>query len=337
MLVIDGSFGEGGGQILRTALALSLVTGMPFRIERIRANRQKPGLRQQHLTAVNAAAQVGCAEVTGNTLDSLTLAFAPQEVVPGTYHFAVPTAGSSTLVLQSVLPALMLADGPSQLTLQGGTHNPLAPTFDFLQLAFLPLIRRMGPTIDAALERPGFYPAGGGKFTVAIAPVVSLTPLVLETRGALVQRTARALVAHLPSHIGNRELQVVRDLAGWKPRELYVDENSQAQGPGNVLTLTVESEHVTEVFTGIGKRGVPAETVARQTVMEMQAYLRVDVPVGQHLADQLLLPLALSGSGCFRTLAPTEHTRTNIAVIQQFLDSTITCQPCGKNIWEIRL
>ncbi len=337
MLVIDGSFGEGGGQILRTSLALSLVTGKPFRIDRIRGNRKKPGLRQQHLTAVNAAAQVGCAEVKGNTLGSMALTFVPQMIQAGTYHFTIPTAGSSTLVLQTVLPALMLADVPSNLTLQGGTHNPLAPTFDFLAHAFLPVIREMGPTVDAVLERPGFYPAGGGKFSATITPAAHLSPLILDTRGALIRRAARVMVSHLPVHIGNRELQTVRDLVGWKSRELYLDKSTQAHSPGNVLTLIVESQHITEVFTGIGKRGVPAEKVARRAIAEMQEYLQSGVPVGRHLADQLLLPLALAGSGHFRTLSLTEHTRTNIAVIHQFLDIAITSQQCGQHVWEIRI
>lgn len=337
MLVIDGTFGEGGGQILRTSLALSLVTGTPFRIERIRGNRKKPGLRHQHLTAVNAAAQVGCAEVEGNTLGSMTLTFIPQTVQAGTYHFTIPTAGSSTLVLQTVLPALMLADGPSNLTLRGGTHNPLAPTFDFLVHAFLPVIREMGPTVDAVLKRPGFYPAGGGKFSAAITPVTQLAPLILDTRGSVTRRTARALVSHLPVHIGNRELQTVRDVAGWKSRELHLDEVTQAHGPGNVLTLIVESPHIAEVFTGIGKRGVPAEKVARRAIAEMQEYLQSGVPVGRHLADQLLLPLALAGSGHFRTLSPTDHTRTNIAVIHQFLDIAIASHQCEQHVWEIRI
>src|SRR5262245_8861795 len=165
MLIIDGSFGEGGGQILRTALGLSLVTGVPFRIEKIRAGRQKPGLMRQHLTAVNAAAQVGQAEVIGASVGSQELTFTPGKISPGDYTFAVGTAGSATLVLQTVLPALLTAAQPSFLTLEGGTHNPHAPPFDFLARAFLPLIGRMGPSVTATLIRPGFYPAGGGQFT----------------------------------------------------------------------------------------------------------------------------------------------------------------------------
>ena len=164
MITIDGSAGEGGGQILRSSLALSLVTGQPFRMERIRAKRQKPGLLRQHLTAVEAAKAVGCAEVSGETLGSQTLDFRPGPVTPGNYRFAVGTAGSATLVLQTVLPALLTASDPSTLTLEGGTHNPLAPSFDFLDRCFMPLIHRMGPSVELELKRPGFFPAGGGRF-----------------------------------------------------------------------------------------------------------------------------------------------------------------------------
>ena len=177
MLTINGSQGEGGGQILRTALAMSLVTGKPFRIVRIRAGRKKPGLLRQHLTAVQAAAQIGQATVEGAAIGSQELTFTPGEIRPGEYRFAVGTAGSATLVLQAVLPALLTAPGLSVLTLEGGTHNPFAPPFDFLHRSYLPLVNRMGPTVEARLERPGFYPAGGGKFVVTVEPAaVCLAP-----------------------------------------------------------------------------------------------------------------------------------------------------------------
>src|SRR5688572_17114432 len=174
MLIIDGSFGEGGGQILRTSLALSLITGRPFRIEKIRANREKPGLMRQHLTAVKAAGKIGQAEVEGAFIGAKELTFAPGEVVPGDYSFAVGTAGSATLVLQTVLPALITASKPSTLRLEGGTHNPYAPPFDFLARVFLPIVNRMGPNIEATLLRPGFYPAGGGKVNFTIEPAEKL-------------------------------------------------------------------------------------------------------------------------------------------------------------------
>src|SRR6185295_18962730 len=159
MLKLDGSVGEGGGQILRTALALSALTGQPFQIDRIRAQRRKPGLMRQHLTAVRAAAEVCQATVAGDSLGSMALSFVPGAVKAGSYSFAVGTAGSATLVLQTVLPPLLVAAGPSTLTIEGGTHNPLAPPFDFLERSFLPLVARMGPQFEARLERWGFYPA----------------------------------------------------------------------------------------------------------------------------------------------------------------------------------
>ena len=211
MITIDGSQGEGGGQILRTSLALSLVTGQPFRMERVRARRQKPGLLKQHLTAVEAAKMVGCAEVEGAALSSQTLEFRPGPVTPGNYRFAVGTAGSATLVLQTVLPALLTASGHSTLTLEGGTHNPMAPPFDFLARSFMPLIHRMGPCVELELKRPGFYPAGGGQFHARIEPAKKLSRLDLLERGSITGRQTRILVSKLPEHVGQRELAVARE------------------------------------------------------------------------------------------------------------------------------
>jgi RNA 3'-terminal phosphate cyclase (ATP) len=215
MITIDGSFGEGGGQILRTSLALSLVTGQAFRILNIRAGRSKPGLLRQHLTAVEAAAKVGDAAVDGATLGSKELVFKPGKVTPGDYRFAVGTAGSATLVLQTVLPALIIGKEASRLTLEGGTHNPHAPPYDFLERAFLPLLCKTGPQINVKLERHGFFPAGGGRFTVEITPVERLAPLDLQNRGESKGRSVRAIVSNLSSGVANRELKVVSEKLGW--------------------------------------------------------------------------------------------------------------------------
>ena len=206
MILIDGSEGEGGGQILRTSLALSLVTGQPFRLENIRAGRQKPGLLRQHLTAVEAATTVGAAEVIGAALGSKTLEFRPGAVTPGNYRFAVGTAGSATLVLQTVLPPLLTANAISTLTLEGGTHNPFAPPFDFLARCFAPLIQRMGPTIELELRRPGFFPAGGGKFHARIEPVKRLARFDLLERGPLRQHRARVIISKIPTHADHRKI-----------------------------------------------------------------------------------------------------------------------------------
>lgn len=318
MITIDGSQGEGGGQILRTALSLSLVTGQTFQIQGIRAGRKKPGLLRQHLTAVDAAMQVGGASVDGAVLGSKELVFKPSRVTPGDYRFTVGTAGSTTLVFQTVLPALIAGETPSQLILEGGTHNPNAPSYDFLARAFLPLINRMGPTISAQIECAGFYPAGGGRVTVQITPAKRLQQLELLARGESRSRKARALVANLPRSVGDRELKVVTEKLGWSREQLQVEEVPSA-GPGNALVLEVESEHVTEVFTGFGERGVLAETVAEKAVAEVRSYLASGAPVGEHLADQLLIPLALAGGGSFVTAAVSRHTQTNIKVIEMFL------------------
>lgn len=337
MITIDGSQGEGGGQILRSALALSLVTGKPFRIENIRARRKKPGLMRQHLTAVNAAVEVGAAQVSGNTIGSLELTFEPAALRSGEYHFAVGTAGSCTLVLQTVLPALILADAPSEILLEGGTHNPAAPPFDFLAGAFLPLLNRMGPSVKAALEHPGFYPAGGGRMRIKVTPVKKLVPLHLLERGGVLNQTATATVARLPRSIAERELAVVREKLAWGEECLQVREVRDSSGPGNVLVLVVASEQVTEVFTGFGELRVSAETVAGRTVKEAREYLASGVPVGRHLADQLLLPLALAGGGAFRTLSPTAHTTTNIDVLRQFLDLDVKVEQQDEQSWLVSI
>jgi RNA 3'-terminal phosphate cyclase (ATP) len=337
MLVIDGSRGEGGGQVLRTALTLSLVTGTPFRIEKIRAGRQKPGLLRQHLTAVNAAGEISGAQLAGNSLGSRIVTFHPGPVRAGRYHFATGTAGSCTLVLQTVLPALLALHEASELLLEGGTHNTSAPPFDFIQRAFLPLLRRMGAKVSAVLERPGFHPAGGGRISVRIEPTPHLTRLDLPPRGAILERRARALLARLPRHIGERELRVVRDQLGWEEDCLQVQEISSSAGPGNVLVIEVASEALTEVFTGFGKRGVPAEHVALQPVREVQEYLTAEVAVGRHLADQLLLPMALAGGGSFQSLSPTLHATTNMEVIQRFLPIAMTAVQCTEQCWEFRM
>jgi RNA 3'-terminal phosphate cyclase (ATP) len=324
VLTIDGSQGEGGGQILRSSLALALISGTPFRIERIRAGRAKPGLMRQHLTALEAAAAIGDADVEGAAIGAQQVLFRPKHVRAGTYRFAVGTAGSAALVLQTVLLPLVTASAESSLTLEGGTHNPHAPPFDFLAGAFLPLLHRMGAHVEARLERPGFYPAGGGRIGVQVSASAGLRRLELPARGAIRRRRARALVSRLPRQIGDRELAVVRSRLGWPNDDLEVVVLAEGTaGPGNVLLLEVESEHVTEVFTGFGEVGLRAEAVAERAVLDAREYLAADVPVGPHLADQLLLPLALAGGGGFRTLPLTRHARTNVEVIRQFLGISV--------------
>jgi RNA 3'-terminal phosphate cyclase (ATP) len=335
MLTIDGSSGEGGGQILRTSLALSTVMGKPFRIEKIRAGRPKPGLLRQHLTAVKAAATISSATVDGAELGAGALTFTPGSVTPGEFAFAVGTAGSATLVLQTVLPALLIAPSPSRLILEGGTHNPMAPPFDFLVKSFLPLVNRMGPTVTAELERSGFYPAGGGRFSVSITPATRLLPLEMLERGAIRSIKARAVVANLVRSIAVREVNLVGRLLSLPDDSLIAEEIQGALGPGNAVTVEIETAHHTEVFTGFGEVNVRAEGVAAKVAQEARAYIASGVPIGIHLADQLLIPVALAGVGRFRTGPLSRHTTTNLEVIRQFLDVEIDLLEEPKRIWTI--
>ncbi|UCE88119.1 MAG: RNA 3'-terminal phosphate cyclase [Pseudomonadota bacterium] len=335
MLRIDGAYGEGGGQILRTALALSVLLGTPFRIERIRHARSKPGLMHQHLMAVQAAQRICRGEVQGGALGSQQLVFTPGDVLPGEYRFDIGTAGSTTLVLQTILPPLLSAPGPTLLVLEGGTHNPHAPPADFLEHAFLPLINRMGPAVSMRLVRPGFYPAGGGVLEIEIQPARRPQPLYLEERGEFLDLHARALLSRLPDHIAARELGIIGRAFDLHAAQLETVQVVDAKGPGNAVMVAVRSRHVTEVFTGIGRRGVPAETVAGGVVDAVRRYLASGAPVGEHLADQLLLPLAMAGAGAFVSLPPTRHTTTNIAVIGRFLDMAIDCEALADGNWRI--
>jgi RNA 3'-terminal phosphate cyclase (ATP) len=335
MVVIDGSAGEGGGQILRSSLALSLVTGAAFRIEGIRAGRRKPGLLRQHLTAVEAAAEISGARVVGAHMGSLVLTFSPRAVVPGEYGFSVGTAGSATLVLQTVLPVLLTASKPSKITLEGGTHNPAAPPFEFLERAFFPIINVMGPTVRGSLVRHGFYPAGGGQLSVSIEPAPRLRGFQILERGQITSRNATAIVAHLSEQIARRELDVVGRKLSWKEEWRQTRIVSDSHGPGNILLLEIGSDRSHEVIAAFGARGVSAEAVAENAVEEARRYLASEAPIGSYLADQILLPLSIAGEGSYRTLAPSRHLRTNAEVIEKFLQRRIQMEPSTGDSWTV--
>ncbi len=337
MLTIDGSEGEGGGQILRTALALALVTRTPVRITHIRRRRSKPGLLRQHLAAVRAAAQVGAAEVSGAELLSTEVILRPTGIVAGAHHFPIGSAGSTTLVLQTVLPALLLADAPSTLVLEGGTHNPLAPPFPHVERAYLPLVERMGPRVKATLERAGFYPAGGGRIVVEITPAAALAPLDLLDRGAVKRVSGVATIANLPASIAMREVETLRAVLGGDEGSFRPEVLKDVAGPGNVVAVTVESEHVTEVHTAFGERGVRAEVVAEAAANEAKAYLAAGVPVGEHLADQLLLPMALAGRGSFRTVTPSSHTTTQAELLRRILGVKIRVEQEREGVFRVEV
>ena len=342
IIVIDGAEGEGGGQILRSSLALSAITGKPFRVVNVRGRRRKPGLLRQHLTAVRAAATIASARVRGDELRSSELWFWPGAIDHGEREFTVGSAGSATLVFQTVLWPLVLAPGRSRIAFEGGTHNPMAPPFPFLDRVFVPHLRRLGLVIEVTLERAGFYPAGGGRFVVELEGGRVPAPLELVERGAIVEREALAYVANLAKRVGARELGVVKRELSWSQRECHVVE-LESRGPGNVLCLRVETESGTELVTGFGDKGVRAEVVAERCCAELRAWLDADVPVGEHLADQLLIPMALAarpqaGGQVSRmvTAEPSLHARTNAEIIARFMDVAFAFEALDARRWQIR-
>lgn len=327
---LDGSSGEGGGQILRTALALAMCTGRPLALTNIRAQRPKPGLMRQHLTCVQAAAAVCSATVEGAVAGSQTLRFVPAAVRAGDYAFNVGSAGSCTLVLQTVLPALMGAAGPSRVTLGGGTHNPMAPPFHFLARSFAPLLRRLGVGLDLELRRHGFYPAGGGEIVASIRPAAAgLDAFDLVLRGAAIEEFAECLNPGLRQSVATRELAVLRSALHWADGQLRTAALRNGEGPGNALMATLAHEQVCEVFTSFGARGISSEQVAHALVAEVQAFQTSSGALGPHLADQWMLPLALAVAGGgrdaqFTCSALTGHARTNAGVIERFLPVRFT-------------
>ena len=319
-LHIDGSKGEGGGQILRSSLAMACLTGRPVTLRNIRAGRKKPGLLRQHLTCARAAAEICDGSLEGDEMRSPTLTFRPGKIKAGRYCFSIGTAGSAPLVLQTVLFPLLTASAPSTLILEGGTHNSKAPPFEFLDLALLPLIRRMGPGVQARLERPGFYPAGGGRFVVEIDPVPELRGFELHERGRPTGRIAVAKVADLPMHIAERQVKRLQKRLGWPDKQFAVESLEGSRSPGSILLVKLGFEHITEVLVGFGEFGLRAERIAEATAKEAQRYLKSPAPVGEYLADQLLLPLALAGHGGFSTRGLSPHARTQLEIIPKFLD-----------------
>lgn len=317
MIELDGSLG--GGQLLRSALTLSLCTGIGFSIHDIRAQRRRPGLMRQHLTAVNAAARVGNACTHGAEIGATALRFEPGPVCAGDYQFATGSAGSATLVLQTVLPALWQAAAPSRLRLEGGTHNPLAPSADFIADAYLPALARMGVEATLELQQHGFHPAGGGVLQVEVTPCAVLQGCDFDTRGALASIEARVLMSGLSSGIGLRELQVLADRLGVDAHPRHVQSVRPALGPGNVALVHVRHAGHVEVFSGHGERGVSAEQVGARLAGQVQQYLDGNGCVGEHLSDQLLLPMALAGAGTFTTGSISEHLVSNARLIEKFL------------------
>jgi len=323
---IDGSQGEGGGQILRTSFALAAMGGHSLRVRNIRSGRERPGLLRRHQTGVRAIAELCGGTLTGDALGSTEVFFTPGPVRAGAYHFSIASPGSACLLFQTVLWPLLFADGESTVVIEGGTHNPFAPPFDYIKRVFLPVIERMGATVDIRIERYGFTPLGGGRLTAKITGNTTLSPIDLCDAGPVLRRRATALVANLPGTISIRELREVRSLLHWKNEECLPQVVQDGGDPGNVLLLEVEREGVSEMASVIGVRNLPSEDVAAVGAEAIESYLRSGAPVGICLADQLVLPFALAKGGRYRTSALSPHATTMIDVVQQFCGISISAQ-----------
>lgn len=329
MIEIDGASGEGGGQMLRTALSLSCLTGKPFRMRRIRQGRAKPGLMRQHQVAVQAAARIAAAEASGAEIGSSELVFIPGKVRSGDYDIDIGTAGSIPLVLQTLIPPLLFASGPSRLCLSGGTHVPFSPSWQYLAEVFAPALGRLGVRLDLQLESCGFYPRGGGRVRCHLKPVGALAPLHAEERGELERIRALAAVAHLPRSIAQRELDSATELLtralGRVPLQV---ELAELRSPGAGTFLFLKGEYLESVsgFLGLGARGKPAELVGAEAADQFLAHHDTGCPVDPHLADQLVLYLALApGESRFATSRITNHLETNLQVARLFVEFHFEC------------
>ena len=331
---IDGSQGEGGGQILRTALALSMITGQAFELINIRAGRKKPGLMRQHLVCVQASQHISQAYVEGAELHSQRLYFSPQHVQSGKYQFQIGSAGSTTLVLQTLLPALLLQNEASELAISGGTHNPLAPTADFIEHCFLPALEKLGIEVEFKLNKAGFFPIGAGEIQIKIQPWQHRNKLNLLDRGTLQSTEAFAAVLNLSeeAQIAQRELATLN-------KRLKLDTQQQFHlngiSQGNTAYVKVEHQHLVQLFTALGEMRKSAEQIANYLAEQVKQYMESNAAVDEYLADQLLLPLALGQGGEFTAQCISEHTRTQAVMIEKFIDCEIKFIELNENLFQV--
>ena len=331
MLQLNGQ--AGGGQMLRTALSLSMATGQAFRMTGIRAGRPRPGLMRQHLTCVKAAVEVsgGCAD--GAEPGSTEIVFRPDKVTGGEYRYAIGTAGSTTLLLQTLLPAFWGARTSARLRLEGGTHNPMAPPAEFVDQVWRPLMARLGADFQFQLVETGFAPAGGGVIEVTVPVRGEWRDFSLTERGDLVDCRVVARRRGLNESIGERMLDSAAAGLGWDRKEQI----ALARGPGQgiVCQAVALHEHITEIASVFGEQGVSSETLGQRLAKIMRDYLGSKAPVGRCLADQLLLPMALAGGGRFVTISPDNHFSTNAEVIRRFLDVAIAATRLPDGRWMV--
>lgn len=330
LVEIDGSEGEGGGQVLRSSLALSILTGRPFKLVNIRANRSKPGLQPQHLMCVRAAGAVCGGHYKGAAVGSSVLVFEPGPVKAGEYTFSIGTAGATALVLHTVyLPLALRGAGPSTVTITGGTHVAHAPCYHFNEVTWGGYLGRMGITIHQEMVRPGFYPRGGGEVRATIEPCSRVKGLTLTTRPELTTAGGFSAVAGLPEGVARRQAKRLASRLKGEGLEPHIplEEWDGALNPGTVAAVVFRQTPVPTLFYGLGERGKPAESVADDAADEAIRFRDGNAPVDPHSADQLLLPLIFSPDASeYRTTEVTRHLTTNIATLGKFVDRGVTLE-----------
>jgi RNA 3'-phosphate cyclase len=328
MIEIDGSEGEGGGQILRSALALSMLTGRPFKLINIRARRPKPGLAPQHLACVRAAANICSGNYQGGSIGSSVVVFEPGECRSGQYFLGVNTAGATPLILHTVyLPLALRGTGESRVTITGGTHVKAAPCYHYLETTWAAFLRRMGIEVALEMARPGFYPRGGGEIRATIRPSAEVRPLHLTASLELTTAGGFGAVAELPESVSKNMTRRLTHKLKMAGVESHIPQETWANGPGAVAGVLFRQAPIPPLFFALGERGKPAEAVADEAVERAIAFKESGCPVDPHAADQILLPLAFAtGPSEFRTSEVTQHLLTNIATVKRFVDRGISCE-----------
>lgn len=318
---IDGSEGEGGGQILRTTLSLASLLQQPVTIENIRAKRRRPGLMAQHLTCVKALGEICGAKLQGAELYSTRLSFIPKRVRGGIFHFDVQTAGSVCLVVAAILPPLLFAEKESEVVITGGTHVPMSPTYHFLTEVFLPALKKMGVQVELKLERWGWYPEGGGRVRLRVFPTRKINNFSWMERGKLLRLHCIFGISNLPFHIIEREQETIQEFLSAKRGLLYSTfEEGVADGCGNMIFLGAQYENTQAGFTALGRKGKPAERVAADLCNQWQDFSRAGAAIDIHLSDQILLYMVLAhGASAFVTETISSHLLANLHTISKFM------------------
>lgn len=323
---LDGSHGEGGGQILRSGLALSILTGRPLKLVNIRANRPKPGLAHQHLMCVKAAAAVCNGRYTGGSVGSTALTFEPGAVAAGEYRFDIRTAGATGLVLHTVyLPLALRGATDSRVTVVGGTHVPHSPCYHFNAVTWAAYLKRMGVAVELEMTRPGFYPRGGGEIVARVRPCPGVRGLNLTSCPPLTTAGGFSAAADLPDKVNDRQARRLTNRLKDAGLEPDIDQETWENGPSTVAAVVFRQAPVPPLFFGIGERGRPAEAVADEAAEQAVAFRDSGCPVDPHSADQVILPLAFSPDASeFRVSEVTQHLLTNIGTIRAFVDRPIS-------------